>query len=116
MLFDKKMLVITFFYEGVSYMKIKVVANLRDKKATAMSQDIATLEKDCKEISSILGTLNEKYWQGADATAFIKKYNDQILPEIKKYIKSFKQFQDYQSKVPGIFTEVDNSYKSKIEF
>lgn len=97
-------------------MKIEVVANLKKVKAEAMRSDIEVLERDCKEILTVLDTLNSKYWKGDDATSFIRKYNDDILPTLTGYIKSFRKFQDYQSKVPAIFVEVDNSYKDEIKF
>ena len=94
---------------------MKVIANSSiTTNAKEVRELIDTFSSDITILQSLVNESIPNYWKGNDATAFIKKFNEEVFPELEKYRKSFKEYQTYLSKVYSVFSNLEEDYDKNI--
>lgn len=93
-------------------MKIKVSsgiitsANNVDKHIDEISKSITRIEKYLSGVSRV--------WQGSDATSFVKKFQNEAIPDLRKYVKVMEEYQKYLKEIYPIYKALDDYYNKPI--
>ena len=94
-------------------MKIAASSSLSGKANTIKSCNENIL-KDINELSSVTESMLS-FWEGDDATSFVRKINDEYIPKLNKAYDSLDDYAVYLSKVYSVFKSVDEYYDKEID-
>ena len=82
------------------------------KNAEQINQNIELLKENYKNINTSLGHLKQS-WKGKRADDFFKEMEGTYMAELKDAILLIKNYYDFLSAVPGVYSTLDSSYTNK---
>lgn len=93
---------------------MKIIATDSIKtKANDVKECIDFMSERVKDLNLGIGLINT-FWQGADASSFVKKY-DEALIKLREYQTTFENYYDYLLKIYDIFEAFEDTYNKKID-
>lgn len=93
---------------------MKIVASSSiNGDATKIKEHIDKLTYDINFIQDYISSLPQM-WSGDDEKKFVSKYNDEVLPVLHEYEKTFNEYYTFLAKVYGIFETLEEEYDKAI--
>lgn len=93
---------------------MKIIAEREiSKDVSNIKEYIGNISHQISYLQSVIDTI-PKYWTGADAKKFIKKYNEEAIPQLKKFEKEFNNYVSFLSKIYKIYSALEENYNKNI--
>ena len=93
---------------------MKIVASSAiNSDATKIKECIDTLSKDIIELQNYADGIPQ-LWNDENSKKFVNKYKTEVLPELRKYEQTFKDYHVFLTKVYEIFRTLDENYNKEI--
>ena len=93
-------------------MKIKASSELV-KSASLINERFNEIYKSIDTIQNYIEQTN-KVWKGTDADSFTKKYNEEVIPNLRKFKSSMEKYVTFLSKVYPVYKALDEYYDKPI--
>lgn len=71
------------------------------------------IENSINTIESYLDIV-PTFWIGTDADHFLSKYRNEVIPELREYVKVLRAYQKFLAEVYPIFQALDEHYDKQI--
>ena len=93
---------------------MKIIAEREiSKDVSNIKEYIGNISHQISYLQSVIDTI-PKYWTGADAKKFINKYNEEAIPQLKKFEKEFNNYVSFLSKIYKIYSALEENYNKNI--
>ncbi len=81
--------------------------------ADNISTNLSEFSKLSKNLTDKINSL-PNVWTGNDASSFMKKFNDDFLPSLKKFEDAFNNYNSFLKQVYPVYAALEDDYNTKI--